>query len=616
MYVKKLRKMEKSLAMKKVRQWVNGLSIKRKLIFYGYLTISPVMILISLALLVFNYDKAKQEWLDGNLSNISVLSENFNAVQMEVKDYTTYLCINTQLNKLLTARDIGEKNKNARLWEEETPIQYVQNVLALKGYIKTIAIYPENGIRPYLRGMDGSVYVQEIEDIWLSDIYAETMKSEYKYIWRSIPKGNSELYTMNKEDKIVLCREMFDLARKVPLGYIVIGIGQEYYQNLMKNVIQDKEESILVLGADGSELSCYGEIDGKVANYIKNIDYKSQEYMEEGWYFSYGSYDIVCCKMGENSGVVCKIMPQYGIWTHLRGNIYASLILLVGALIGMLPLLLIISNLVTRPLHKVSNAIRKFSNGDFEQKVEVVTKDEVGEVAECFNSMVDAIRDLINENYVIKLREKESEIAVLQAQINPHFLYNTLDSLYWQAMEEEAEELAESILALSQLFRLALNRGKSEIMVRDEMELVSCYLRIQKMRFAKRLDYQMEVDAEVSEVKIPKLIIQPFVENAIVHGFEKVEGKCELKVQARRDGDFVQFEIEDTGVGMSSEQIAQVWAMEPERYTKQRIGRYAIKNIRERLRLIYKGNFRLEIQSVVGEGTRVMIAVPFKGENW
>lgn len=604
--------------MEKIRQWVNRLSIKKKLIFYGYLTVSPVMILISLVLLIFNYDKTKEEWLDGNLSNVTALSENLNAVQTEVKDFTTYLCINTQLKQLLkidNKNNIEEKNKNARLWEQETPIEYVQNVLALKGYIKTIAIYPENGIRPYLKGMDGSVYVPEIKSIWLSDIYVDTLKSEYRYMWRNIPKGSSELYKMNKEDKIVLCREMFDTAMRVPLGYIVIGISYEYYQNLVKNVVQSDNEGVLVLGADGSELSRYGEVDERVVRYLKSINYKDKKYLNGGKYFSYDGYDIVCGQIGENSGVLCKIMPRYGVWAQLEESVYTSLALLTGVLAGMLPLFIIISNLVTRPLHSLSNAIRKFSSGDFEQQVEVVTMDEIGEVADCFNSMVSAIKNLINENYVIKLREKESEIAVLQAQINPHFLYNTLDSLYWQAMDCGNEELAESILALSQLFRLVLSQGQSEIMVESEMELVSCYLKIQKMRFAKRLDYSVEVDPEAKGARIPKLIIQPFVENAIVHGFEKTEGKCELKVGARRDGEFVRFEIKDTGIGMTREQIDRVWRNEPERYAKQRIGRYAIRNIRERLQLIYKDNFKLYIQSIVGKGTRVTIILPFKEDT-
>lgn len=601
--------------MKKVRQWVNGLSIKKKLIFYGYLIISPVMVLISLILLIFNYDREREDWLNGNLSNLSTVSENLNAIQTEIKDFTTYLCINTQLKKLLRADNPEEKNRNARLWEEETPIEYVQSVLALKGYIKSIAIYPEGGIRPYLKGMDGSVYISEIQNIWLSDIYTDTLKSEYKYIWRNIPKGNSEIYTMNKDDKIVLCREMYDMAKKVPLGFIVIGISQEYYCNLIENVVQNKDESVLVLGTTGNELSRYGEIEKRITDYLKKVDYKSRENDNGEIYFSYGNYDIVCGQIGENGGVVCKIMPQYGVLGQLKRSIGTSIILLVGVLAGMLPLLMIISNLITKPLHRLINAIRKFSCGDFEQKVEVETRDEFGEAAACFNSMVSAIKNLIDENYVIKLRERESEIAVLQAQINPHFLYNTLDSLYWQAVESENEELAESVLALSQLFRLVLSQGQSEISVESEMELVSCYLKIQKMRFTKRLDYHVEITPEVAAVRIPKLIIQPFVENAIVHGFEKTKGKCELKVQAERDGDFIRFQIKDTGIGMTEEQIARVWKNEPDRYAKQRVGRYAIRNIRERLQLVYKGDFKLDIQSAVGKGTEVTIVLPFKEET-
>ena len=143
--------------------------------------------------------------------------------------------------------------------------------------------------------------------------------------------------------------------------------------------------------------------------------------------------------------------------------------------------------------------------------------------------MVEDIRTLIDENYVITLREKESELAALQAQINPHFLYNTLNSLYWKAMEEGNGEIAESILALSQLFRLVLNQRKKEVTAGQEIELISRYLQIQKVRFSKRLHYEIVMEESVKKAIIPKLIIQPFEENAIVHGFENVTTPCYLK---------------------------------------------------------------------------------------
>ena len=213
---------------------------------------------------------------------------------------------------------------------------------------------------------------------------------------------------------------------------------------------------------------------------------------------------------------------------------------------------------------------------------------------------------------MITLSEKESELAALQAQINPHFLYNTLDSLYWQATEAGNDEIAESILSLSSLFRLTLNQGRSIITVEKEFELVREYLKIQKMRFPRKLNYELHIADEIKDAKIPKLIIQPFVENAIVHGFENVSKPCKLTITGTRTGDRIHFEIKDTGVGMKQEQIDALWENEPVNYSKQRIGRYAIKNIRERLQLKYHEQYILKIESTVGEGTTVILEIPFE----
>lgn len=135
------------------------------------------------------------------------------------------------------------------------------------------------------------------------------------------------------------------------------------------------------------------------------------------------------------------------------------------------------------------------------------------------------------------------------------------------------------------------------------------------MRFTKRLNYSVEVDESIIKAKIPKLIIQPFVENAIVHGFENVSVPCNLKVTGKREGSNIRFEIKDTGIGMRQDQIDAIWEKESAQYSKQRIGRYAIKNIRERLELKYDGKFTLDIQSAVGKGTTVILIIPFEEEE-
>ena len=600
--------------MKKIRQWVDHLSVKKKLIFYGYLTITPVLIVICLVLLVNNYHKVQDEKLKNDTASVDTLAESLGILQTDIKDFSTYICINNDIHALLTTEDVEEKNKNAKLWLEEAPMAIVQDMMALKGHIKTIAIYPENGIRPYLRCMDGSAYIDDLNVVHNTEIYGETLESKNGMVWKSVPKGSGDTYLTNRSDKIVLYREIFDLTQKKTLGYIAIGVSQEYFQNLCQNITKNEKESVLILDKNGGELVKTGTLPEKLEDYLTGEDFIQQNYKEREKHFTYGDHEVICTQTDKNSSIVCKVVPAYGLQMQVLDIAYMPLILLIGMLIGLMPLLMIISNLVTKPLRRLCEAINEFSTGDFEQQVEVMTHDEVGEVAECFNKMVYAIKELIDENYVITLAEKESELAALQAQINPHFLYNTLDSLYWQAMNADNEEIAESILALSQLFRLVLSQGKREVTVGQETELVSRYLQIQKMRFSKRLEYQIEIEDSIKRAKIPKLILQPFVENAIVHGFENVSTPCELTVSGIREGDNIRFEIRDTGIGMRQDQIDEIWEEEPDQYRKQRIGRYAIKNIRERLQRKYQDRFTLEIQSEVGKGTTVILIVPYEEE--
>jgi len=599
--------------MGKIKEWVNSLGVKQKLIFYAYLTISPVLILICAFLLIYNYKAVPEERRESGLSSVNTLADGVGVLQENIKDFSTYICINRDINNLLTADHAEELNKDARLWQDKAPMEILEDMMSLDGYIRTVALYPENGLRAYLRCMDGSAYVADMEEIRASEIYQATLESDNGMIWKEVPKGSGESYQTNRYDKVVLYRRIYDPAKGKVLGYLVIGADQSKFCELCESAIKSEEEGILILDKSGGELARAGELDSSVEEYLTSEEFVSQHYRERETYFSYGGYEVVCNQKEPNASIVCKISPADRL--KFSDIAYMPFMLLLGMLVGLLPLFLIISNMVTKPLRNLTEAITKFSAGDFEQQVEVTTKDEIGEVARTFNHMVDSIRKLIEENYVITLQEKESELAALQAQINPHFLYNTLDSLYWQAMEIGNEGIAETILALSQLFRLVLSKGQGEITLEQEMELISYYLQIQKARFSKKLNYKIEVEDDVKKIKIPKLIVQPFVENAVVHGFENVSAPCMLTITAGKNGDYIHIEVRDTGIGMNTAQMNAIWEEEPTSYAKQRVSSYAIRNIQERLRLKYKKEFHLDIQSTVGKGTTVILEIPVKGEK-
>lgn len=236
-------------------QWVNGLSVKKKLIFYGYVTISPVLFLICLVLFLNNYNKIADERLANDISGVNSLAEGVDMFLTEAKDISTYICINDQIHHLLTAENPERLNQDAKLWTREAPMEIVQDMISLKGDIKTIAIYPENGIRPYLRGMDASAYVSDIAEVRQSETYKRTLESSNKMLWKHVGKGRGETYETNRADKLVLYREIFEPGRENTLRFISIGVDCQPMNEMCAQILQGKEESALVLDKSGGELS-------------------------------------------------------------------------------------------------------------------------------------------------------------------------------------------------------------------------------------------------------------------------------------------------------------------------------------------------------------------------
>lgn len=184
----------------------------------------------------------------------------------------------------------------------------------------------------------------------------------------------------------------------------------------------------------------------------------------------------------------------------------------------------LLSNMITKPLMKLSRSMRKLQTGDFTQRVHFTGQDEIGELGAGYNAMVRRVKALIDDVYATQLKQKEAELKTLQAQISPHFLYNTLNTISWSAEKKGEKDIADMVYSLAQVFRLSLNDGKDFFSIEREMELVRNYLFLQKSRFMNRFDFSIEIDEEVRSAMIPKLIVQPLAENAIIHGIEPLDG--------------------------------------------------------------------------------------------
>ena len=517
------------------------------------------------------------------------------------------MAINNNITEILTSKEPEKLNEDPELWLHSTPIEMMEEIIYLKGYVKTFSVYPENGVQSYLRCLDTSAYVSDLDALRQSAIYKQTVSRRGKSVWIRAEKGKSDIYQSNRSEKLVLCREVFDLAKKNRLGFLTIGISEENIRELCEGVIQSDKESVILLNHAGQVIGSYGAADKDAEAYIRKNNLLTQnEYSG-----NFNKKQIFLYEISGSECYVCKVVPRKSFIQIFYEISYMPFTLMIAVLLGLIPVTLFVSAVISKPLENVCVAMEKFHQGDFSQQIEIKTKDEVGQVAVCFNQMVKDMEQLINKNYIMVLKERESELAVLQAQINPHFLYNALDSIYWQAISADDEAAAESIYELSQLFRLVLGHGKKMVTVEMEAELVQRYLEIQKLRFLQQMEYHLDISSDILDERILKLILQPFVENAVIHGMENKEETCVITISGRRKEGMLEFKISDTGVGMTEEQLRRIWDEDNSKvFSSQRIGKYAIKNVKERLELKYGSEFRLDIDSEVGKGTVVTLLVP------
>lgn len=586
---------------------IKDLSIRKKIISCTYVILIPLMLILCMLLTVYSYSEKKETYQESQQEMVDRLEDAINLLQQEVNYLSLNLSINYEIREILAGSNTKEHVEKVELWEEETPIRMMEEIIYLKGYVKSISIYPENGVRPFLRCLDSSSYVPELWALQKSGLYEQAVEKKGEGIWIRQDQEDGELYQVNYNAKLVLCREIYDLAKKKKLAFISIGISEDKVRELCSSVLQEEEEGVYLLNQEGAIIAAYGKTDNSAEAYLGD-NYKM---LSEGQKGVSGGKQFFVKEIEDSACYVGKAVPQQTFWTMFREISYVPVVLMLGVLLGILPVMLFVSRVISRPLENLGDAMQQFQQGDFKQQLKVESNDEVGQVAQCFNHMVTEIEQLINKNYIMVLKKRESELAVLQAKINPHFLYNALDSIYWQAMSADDEETAESIYELSQLFRLVLGNGKEIVTVEAELQLLQRYLEIQKLRFMRQLEYHFDVEPEILQEKIPKLILQPFVENAVIHGMEKQEEACEITISGHSEDRFLKFQVRDTGVGMTEEQLEKIWEPETNKaYSSQRIGRYAIYNVKERLRLKYGDAFQLKIESKVGKGTQVTLVIP------
>lgn len=256
--------------------------------------------------------------------------------------------------------------------------------------------------------------------------------------------------------------------------------------------------------------------------------------------------------------------------------------LILGVLIALL-----IASVIARPITRLSGVMQNFED-DVNVRVKTKSKDELGQLYNSFNKMMDKIQNLLKEVNLLSHKQKDAELKALQAQINPHFLYNTLESINWMAVRSGETEISDMVNLLGSFFRHSLNNGREFLTVENELQQVKSYVAIEQIRFKDKFDVVWRVDEGILGYTMLKLTLQPIVENCIVHGFDEIDYKGEIIIEGSERGDELVFRISDNGVGTDVEYLNAY--INKEKVGAVKKGKYGIRNVQQRLKLYFGDN--------------------------
>ncbi len=389
----------------------------------------------------------------------------------------------------------------------------------------------------------------------------------------------------------------------------LINDARQHFQNLQEKTTEQNVRADLT-----ALVKLLGILDERVDDILKNV--------EEG-----GHYDENMEMLDMNIRTLTSLIQSdiqkyiYDEATNmekLRVEVATSLlstirILVVTLIITILVIVFLSKRLaerITTPITELSEVTEKFAGGDFSVSYHTDSNDEMDTLAKSFNSMVKEIETLVNDIHKEQENAKDAELRLLQEQINPHFLYNTLDAIIWMTEAGENQKAIQIIQELSSFFRISLSKGQSEITISNEREHVKSYLEIQRYRYQDIMDYEIDFNEDILDYHIQKLTLQPIVENALYHGIKNKRGKGLIKVTGRSEGDDILFTVEDNGIGMKPDELERLRSLIIGNISDDDQSGFGMANVEQRLEMLYGDKYGMTVESEYGIGTTVSVRIP------
>lgn len=586
-------------------------SLKSKLILYFLI----VTIVPSIAISFFYYKNSKSTLETSMISNaennIAYIMGNVEKQLKDVEKLSDWIFYNRVIERILMRDYSGHTSiydSDIKTFQEVVDGQMLSSPVGK--YISSLLIIANNGV-DLRSGQDA--FMIEKEAIKNLPWFKQGIDMGGRIYWNTIVENPSRIKT--DEYIIPLVRPIVSTVSDAHIGWSMIGFKETLIGDVLKKFNIGEDDSLLIIDSNGR---CIVDKDGKyVGKDLVNYGYIQKALEGSDGHFTAeieGKKRLVVFHQSRLTGWrILEILSYNDL--NAQNKILANVTMIVLALSIMVSSIftVFLSFNLTKPLKRLLKRVNDISKGDFERDISLERDDEMGILGSGINEMAVNINELLKRLLDEEREKRKLELKVLQNQVNPHFLYNTLNSIKWMATVQKADGIRDMVSALGRLLR-DIARGTSEkVPLREELSLLEDYVYIQRVRYKGKIKVLYEVDEALLDYKIIKFTLQPLVENAIFHGIEPKRDAGRIVISASIDGIDMVLCVEDDGMGMSEEQISALFSDNGKEEDNNRgLSGIGVKNVNERIKLTYGKEYGLRIESEETKYTKVFIRIPLE----
>lgn len=582
-------------------------SIRGKIILFIIIVSVYPMVLMGV-IAAYNYDNIiKERFISSAKMNMSHISTSINSdigdmgdsILNMLQDPNFYDKVYNQPNIEIGSFDSFNLSRNLQ--------DYLSTIVFAKKH------YDSGGL--YFYGNEQHVYYAEeaglISEsaIPLNDMI-DAIKNHKGYkFYHQISEGRLQIY---------ITQQVYNNDTLQPIGMVYYRVDEDYLVNLFDRTFVQEDATMLLYTSDGLMLAREGTL--AVETMINRGDYylkESDVYVDSR---NKEEYYIINEAVNELDLTLLTVVSSDALTQDSRKVMDLVFILYLISVPIIAVAAYFLNGNIVKPIKLLANNMKTFEEGNFDTRIEETRKDEFGYIYHAFNDMTSNINTLVNDVYIQELARKDAEIAALQEQINPHFLYNTLESINWRAQLAGEQDIALMIQALSKLMDGNINRDNEKyITVEREIEYMNQYMFLVKMRYEDQLEYTFELEEGISDALVPKLIVQPLLENAVKHGIEPMGGGV-VTLSCYQVDESLRIEVKDSGHGMSQvvkQQIQSIIDYETMNVHNQHDKDRSIgfENVTRRIKLIYGNEATIFFDSRENVGTTITITIPLRRDR-